>query len=100
MPLEDGLTTTVDSSYSTYMENHNDFINYNDFEEAVDAAQVSLIRERLLDEPDIDFPDEPADDYFDEPDLDFGFEFDSAMASVGWGTDEDYGYYGDDGGEW
>lgn len=45
----------------------------------------------------IDFPDEPADDYFDEPDLDFGFEFDSAMESVGWGTDEDYGYYGEDG---
>lgn len=30
-----------------------------------------------------------------EPDLDFGYEFDSAMESIGWGTDEDYGYYGD-----
>lgn len=41
------------------------------------------------------------DDYFDdmvdfEPDIDFMTEFDSAMASVGWGTDEDYGYFGDD----
>lgn len=34
-------------------------------------------------------------DYDYEPDLDFGFEFDSAMESAGWGTDEDYGYYGD-----
>ena len=25
----------------------------------------------------------------DEPDLDFGFEHDSSMTSVGWGTDED-----------
>lgn len=32
----------------------------------------------------------------DEPDLDFGFEHDSSMMSVGWGTDEDYGYYGGD----
>jgi hypothetical protein len=31
-----------------------------------------------------------------EPPLDFGYEHDSAMASAGWGTDEDYGYYGDD----
>lgn len=28
-------------------------------------------------------------DYFDsEPDLDFGFEFDSAMDSIGWGDDD------------
>ncbi len=32
----------------------------------------------------------------DEPDLSAEFEFDSAMESVGWGTDESYGYYGDD----
>lgn len=42
------------------------------------------------------------DDFDYEPDLDYGFEFDSAMASVGWGTDEDYGYYGepDEAGYW
>lgn len=34
------------------------------------------------------------DDFDYEPDLDFGFEHDSAMESVGWGTDEDYGYFG------
>ncbi len=26
----------------------------------------------------------------------FQYEHDSSMASIGWGTDEDYGYYGDD----
>lgn len=41
------------------------------------------------------------DDYTDdmtdfEPDLDFMTEHDSAMASAGWGTDEDYGYFGGD----
>jgi hypothetical protein len=33
-----------------------------------------------------------ADEYDDSMDGDH----DSAMESVGWGTDEDYGYYGDD----
>jgi hypothetical protein len=27
-------------------------------------------------------------------------DHDSAMTSIGWGTDEDYGYYGDDDGGW
>ncbi len=34
--------------------------------------------------------------YDDEPDIGFQYEHDSSMASIGWGTDEDYGYYGDD----
>ena len=29
-------------------------------------------------------------------DVGFMYEHDSAMASVGWGTDEDYGYYGNE----
>lgn len=32
----------------------------------------------------------------DDGDVGFMYEHDSSMASVGWGTDEDYGYYGDD----
>lgn len=36
------------------------------------------------------------DDPEDDGQPDFMFEHDSSMASVGWGTDEDYGYYGDD----
>jgi len=35
-------------------------------------------------------------DCYDEPDIDFGFECDSALASAGFGTDEDYGYYGNE----
>jgi hypothetical protein len=35
------------------------------------------------------------DDYRDEPDESMDGDFDSAMASAGFGTDEDYGYYGD-----
>lgn len=48
----------------------------------------------MYDEDDFDIGN---DDYFDdEPDLDFGFECDSAFASAGLGTDEDYGYFGGD----
>ena len=32
----------------------------------------------------------------DEPDESMDGDHDSAMTSCGWGTDEDYGYYGDD----
>lgn len=31
-----------------------------------------------------------------EPDIDEQFEWESSMASAGWGTDEDYGYFGGD----
>jgi hypothetical protein len=34
--------------------------------------------------------------YDDDGDVGFQYEHDSSMASVGWGTDEDYGYYGDE----
>lgn len=33
------------------------------------------------------------EDYYDES---MDGDHDSAMESAGWGTDEDYGYYGDD----
>lgn len=39
-------------------------------------------------------------DLWDEGDTDYDDgmdgDFDSAMTSAGWGTDEDYGYYGGD----
>lgn len=35
-----------------------------------------------------------------EPDLDEQFEIESSLSSAGWGTDEDYGFYGDDEGGW
>ena len=47
-----------------------------------------------------DFYGESADysDYNDDRDYDESMDgdHDSAMESCGWGTDEDYGYYGDD----
>ena len=39
-----------------------------------------------------DMMDQMAEDYSESMDGDF----DSAMASAGYGTDEDYGYYGDE----
>jgi hypothetical protein len=41
---------------------------------------------------------EPEDDGRDYDDCPLDGDHDSAMTSIGWGTDEDYGYYGDDGG--
>lgn len=44
---------------------------------------------------DTDFSDyEVEDDSFDDS---MDGDAESALASAGWGTDEDYGYYGDDG---
>jgi hypothetical protein len=46
-----------------------------------------------------DFDDEGWDDEdedFDDMDESMDGDFDSGMASAGFGTDEDYGYYGED----
>lgn len=62
-----------------------------------DEAELCLdVHWRLEDERNNNLED--VEDYSDEvePDLSFQYEHDSAMASAGWGTDEDYGYYGDD----
>lgn len=48
----------------------------------VPYADVNLIAEEMMEQ----------DSYNDSMDGDF----DSAMASAGYGTDEDYGYYGDE----
>jgi hypothetical protein len=57
---------------------------------AQDAVQtvVDAYEDRMLQDDDFDGCDEP----YDSMDGDF----DSAMASAGMGTDEDYGYYGDE----
>lgn len=47
---------------------------------------------------DDDEQDAPFVDEDDEPFMSAQFEHDSAMTSIGWGTDEDYGYYGEDDG--
>lgn len=49
---------------------------------------------------DMDYYDDTVDtnydDYDDFYDDSMDGDHDSAMTSAGWGTDEDYGYYGDD----
>ena len=52
----------------------------------------------LDDDFELDFDDDDDDEYYDdEYDYDDSMDgdFDSAMRDAGWGTDEDYGYYGD-----
>lgn len=45
-----------------------------------------------------DIPPAPPEDNFWNDDVDDSMDGDieSGLASAGWGTDEDYGYYGDD----
>lgn len=58
---------------------------------------VAFFAGPLYDDRMSDYDDFDGDDFTDfEPVLDEQFEFDSAMASAGWGTDEDYGYFGGD----
>jgi hypothetical protein len=61
------------------MDNDTNYNDYNDFYgESMDYD---------------DYNDEAGDDSYDDSmDGDHG----SALASAGWGTDEDYGYYGED----
>lgn len=51
----------------------------------IPVADVELIAKEMM----IQFDDSEYDDSMDG-------DFDSAMASAGFGTDEDYGYFGDD----
>lgn len=55
------------------LEDDMNYDDYNDFHEMVE--------------------DSAADDSYDDS---MDGDHDSAMESAGWGTDEDYGYYGDD----
>jgi len=58
------------------MENDMNYDDYNDFNEMVEDG---------------------ADDFwYDEGDDSMDGDHESALASAGWGTDEDYGYYGED----
>jgi len=57
----------------------------------VSVNDVLNIKEHMM-ESDFENMDIELEDYDDSMDGDF----DSAMASAGYGTDEDYGYYGDD----
>jgi hypothetical protein len=43
-----------------------------------------------------DEPEMDDNDFYDDYDDSMDGDHDSAMESAGWGTDEDYGYYGED----
>ena len=70
-----------DNSYEDDM-NYDD---YNDFYEECEDYNDYYIEENEVD-------DEDVDDFDDSMDGDH----ESGLASAGWGTDEDYGHYGDD----
>lgn len=73
-----------DNSYEDDM-NYDD---YNDFYGEVDADDL----ENGWD----DDENSGEVDWYDDVDDSMDGDHDSAMESCGWGTDEDYGYYGDD----
>ncbi len=70
--------------------NYND---YNDFHDGVDADD----RTNDYWASDDDLNRDDFNDFTDEDDYDDSMDGDheSGLASAGWGTDEDYGFYGD-----
>jgi hypothetical protein len=61
-------------------------------------AEDAYYEHQMLHGEDYDYDDEEWDDDGLLPGEDMDGDFDSGMASAGFGTDEDYGYYGGD--EW
>lgn len=78
------LNITLDSLYS-------DEASFNDMVLAL-MTEYSLSRKSATDFVESFIAEREHEDYNDSMDGDT----ESALASVGWGTDEDYGYYGDD----
>ena len=61
----------------------------------MDPAEIEDMFEQLEDPDELDFEDDTyqkEEDYF----LDDGYDDAEAFASAGWGTDEDYEYFGED----
>ena len=69
-------------------DDHNDFFDEDSSNYHPDAAHEIATH----------FDDENGEDDVWEDDYDDSMDgdFDSAMRDAGWGTDEDYGYYGED----
>jgi hypothetical protein len=63
--------------------NYDDASNYDDYSDFYDVV----------------CEDDYDDCYVDDVDESMDGDHDSAMTSCGWGTDEDYGFYGDDEGD-
>jgi len=65
--------------------------SFDRFDEMAERTIWPWIDDESHDSDDINYDDH--DDFFDES---MDGDHDSAMESAGWGTDEDYGYYGED----
>ena len=65
--------------------------SFDRFDEMAERTIWPWIDDESHDSDDANYDDH--DDFFDES---MDGDHDSAMESAGWGTDEDYGYYGDD----
>ena len=64
-------------------------MSYPEFDDMIEPTLLPY----LYDEIDPDTLEDAWDDDYDES---MDGDHDSAMESAGWGTDEDYGYYGED----
>jgi hypothetical protein len=64
-----------DEDFDIYMDNDTNYDDYNDFYDEDNSGEI---------------------DWYDEGDDSMDGDHESALASAGWGTDEDYGYYGED----
>ena len=65
--------------------------DYDDFDMMAERTIWPWIDDEAHDSDDVNYDDH--NDFFDES---MDGDHDSAMESAGWGTDEDYGYYGED----
>lgn len=84
-----------DNSYEEdNMSNHFDDYQY-DYHDSFYGEDSSSYHPDADHEVDSQF-DDNEDDFDDNYDDSMDGDHDSAMESAGWGTDESYGYYGDD----
>lgn len=69
-------------------------MSYDNFDDMAERTIWPWIDDESHDNDDANYDDH--DDFFDDYDDSMDGDHDSAMESAGWGTDEDYGYYGED----
>ena len=68
--------------------------SFDRFDDMAERTIWPWIDDESHDSDDANYDDH--DDFFDDYDDSMDGDHDSAMESAGWGTDEDYGYYGED----
>jgi len=71
---------------------YEDDMNYDDYNDFNEMAEVDADNS-WYGEIDADEMEDSWDDSYDDS---MDGDMESGLASAGWGTDEDYGYYGDD----